>query len=633
MSFSIPLRVRQHLPLVMVIASAIAAVTAYMQSLNYPFFSDDVLYVVGNQKLADLRLTELWRLLLEPYNPSFEFLPLRDLSFWIDIKLFGENPAALRLHNILLYLLCLPLVYATTAGLWRYFRPADAAGVPWAAAIVTTLFALHPALVESVVWVSGRKYILPDFFSLLALWLALKVKRDQGFSTLFALATLVAFVGVMFSKSSYVGVAPIIALLWLVFWFDIPTLRRRRMLLLWPLTILFLAIFLLLIFIKKNQGVDTVPAYVGLESVTRSFAILGGLARISVSPEARHFYHPLFDDPWFSLMLGLGVAIFCATGWSLVTLKHKRSLASLSIIVFFLLCVPYLQLIPGKPPSLVADRYVVLAIWPAIMLIVLLAWRLKPLPRTALLLLIALSWLYQTVERPRDWQSEKSFFDADFGAYPEYYLPAFYLTNYQLHRGMYSEAANEANHVSSPEFRNVLAKLVTADRVSHVDAVSSGNPREAMLLLLELEQLIDRRPAQAQWDTPMIFAWTNLYITLSGIWIALSENFPDNVTVRYNTGQYLFNLKYYLDAAVHLRVVAESKETPAYARGTVFKTLGLALLGSGQLVKSEAALRAALTQSPPDLQAYCGLADVLNREGQLNEAAQARSKCLSNGQR
>ena len=69
----------------------------------------------------------MWRLLTEPYNP-LEFLPLRDLSYWFDIKLFGLNPAALRAHNIILYLLCLPLVYATTLGLWRYFRPADADG-------------------------------------------------------------------------------------------------------------------------------------------------------------------------------------------------------------------------------------------------------------------------------------------------------------------------------------------------------------------------------------------------------------------------------------------------------------------------------------------------------------------------
>ena len=142
-------RIKQYVPFAIMSISAIVAVAAYLQALNAPFISDDLLYIVYNKKLNELQLSELWRLLVEPYNPSFEFLPLRDFSYWIDIALFGQNPAALRWHNILLYLFCLPLVYATTVSLWRYFRPTDVSSAPWAAAVVTSLFALHPALVES----------------------------------------------------------------------------------------------------------------------------------------------------------------------------------------------------------------------------------------------------------------------------------------------------------------------------------------------------------------------------------------------------------------------------------------------------------------------------------------------------
>ena len=267
---ALPAHMRNVAPLMLVSICAAIAVSAYLQALNYPFSIDDGLYITGNTRLSELQLTELWRLFAEPYNPTFEFLPLRDLSYWIDIALFGQNPAAFRLHNILLYLLCLPLVYATTANLWRYFRPADAASASWAAAAVTALFALHPALVESVVWVSGRKYILPNFFSMLALWLAVKVKRESGFSSRYAVATLFAFVAVMLSKASYVGMAPLIAMLWLIFWRDIPPLQRCRSLLLWPLAILLLAALLLLAFIINNKGFDTVPRYFGVAAITRS---------------------------------------------------------------------------------------------------------------------------------------------------------------------------------------------------------------------------------------------------------------------------------------------------------------------------------------------------------------------------
>jgi tetratricopeptide (TPR) repeat protein len=622
-------RFRQLAPLALVLVSAVVAVIAYWQALDYPFMADDTSYIVANKGLAELHLTELWRLLVEPYNPSFEFLPLRDLSYWIDLTLFGQNPVAFRLHNILLYLLCLPLVYATTANLWRYFRPADVASASWAAATVTALFAVHPALVESVVWISGRKYILPDFFSMLAFWLAVHVKREQGFSSRYAVATLVAFVAVMFSKSSYAGVAPIIAVLWLIFWRDIPLLQRRRSLLLWPFAILVLAVLLLLVFIINNKGFDTVPAYLGIEAVIRSLAVLGGLTRIAVSPEARHYFHPVFEDPWLPAMVGLGVTVLCAAGWGVVMLVRKRSLAGFALIVFLLLCLPYLQLVPAKPPSLVADRYVALAIWPTALLLVLLAWRFKPLQRTALLLLFALPCVFQTLERPSDWRNIATFLEPDLRAYPGHYLPSFYMITVQMRGGLTREASETASHIVSPEIRNVMTKLIQADRVMRINAVSTGNPHEAMNLLLELGRLLEQPPLQSKWDTPMIFTWLRLKGVLEGEWQFLAQSFPNDVAVNYNAGSYMLNFKSYKGAAVYLRAAIETNRLPGYVRGTAFKNLGYALLASGRLTEAEAALRTALVQSPPDLQAYCVFSDVYKLENRLEDASRAETNCLA----
>src|SRR3990170_3866104 len=109
MNFPFFFRIRQLAPLAPILFGAVVAVAAYLQALDYPFISDDEAYITENTKLAGLHLTELWRLFTGPYNHFSEFLPLRDLSYWFDIALFGLTPSAFRMHNILLYLLCLPL--------------------------------------------------------------------------------------------------------------------------------------------------------------------------------------------------------------------------------------------------------------------------------------------------------------------------------------------------------------------------------------------------------------------------------------------------------------------------------------------------------------------------------------------
>ncbi len=605
--------------------SAGVAVGAYLQALDYPFVFDDKNYILGNTKLAGLHLTELWRLFAEPYNEFFEFLPLRELSYWLDITLFGLNPSAFRVHNIILYLLCLPLVYATTLGLWRYFRPADAANAPWAAAAVTALFALHPAHVEAVVWISGRKDVLAALFSLLALWLAVSARRERGLSAPHAAAALGALLAALLSKATAVAVAPVIALLWVVFWRDIPAPIRRRSLLLWPLASLLLAACAALNFAATTT--QKIPLYFGIEAVTRTLGVLGWLARLSVSPEERHYFYPIFEDPYLPAMAALGAAVLAAAGMAM--LLRRRSLEGFVLFAFLLLCMPSIQLIPYAPSSLVSDRWLALAVWPVVLLLVALSWRLKPVPRMAMLLAIALPWGFQAIDRTRAWRSPEALTTADLRAYPGHFMAAQYkITTVQLKQGLYREASETANSITVAEFRNIMNKLIKADYAAHVDAVATGKPQEAMNLLWELGLDLKRQPpAQARWNSPMLNFLGNGQFVLKNEWNYLAEHFPDDVSVRYNAGLWMLNIYRYEDAIAHLRVAAGSQGLPESMRGQAFKNLGLALLNSGHVAEAEAPLRAALEQSQPDLRAYCLLAGMYKQTRRFEEMARAEANC------
>lgn len=613
-------RIKHLAPLALTWFSAAVAAAAYLQVLNAPFISDDILYITSNAKLAGLRLTELWQLLVEPYNGASEYLPLRELSYWLDMMLFGQNPAAFRLHNIFLYLLCLPLVYGITLELWRYFLPADAASASWASAVVTALFALHPTHAEAVVWIAGRKDVLSGMFSLFALWLAIKARRPRGLATPYAMATLVALLAAMYSKATSVVVATIITLLWVEFWRSSSSGNRQRSMLLWALASTLLAACVALTFAMLTT--QRVPIYFGIETVTRALAVLGWLTRLAISPESHHFFYPVFEDPWLLGMVTLGGVMLIAAGWGAWTLLRKPSLEGFAMVIFFLLCVPSIQLIPYKPPSLVSDRFLFLAVWPSILLLVALSWRLSRVPRTALLLIIALAWCFQTLERSRDWRSFETVIDNDLHAYPGYYMPAIYkIIGIQLPQGMYREASDSASAITDSEFRVLISKLVNAD------IAIADNDRNAMALMKNLNFVLDQPPVQSKWNPPAMVAWEKCQARHVRQWTALIKQFPDDVLARYHAGVWLSEIGYYKDAVMHLRAATESQSLPESMRGSAFKGLGLALMGLGHINNAEAPLRAALAQSQPDTQAHCLLVEVYKHSNRFEEMARAETEC------
>jgi len=624
-------RIQKFAPVLLVMFSAVIAIFAYIQALDYPFLIDDASYTIENHELSVLHLSELWRLFIRPYNEFGEFLPLRDLSYWIDLQLSGTNPAAYRVHNIILYLLCLPLIYATTLNLWRYFRPTSD-DASWAAAAVTALFALHPAHVEAVVWISGRKDVLSGLFSLLALWFAVNVGNShsapkQGLSARYAVPALLALLAAMLSKATAVAVAPLIALLWIIFWCDMPKQHRRYARLLWALASLLLAAGFTLVFTAHSAVKE--PVYLGVEAVTRALAVLGWLARLAISPASRHFFYPVFEDSYLAYRVALGVVVIAAAVIGAVLILRRRSLEGFCLVAFLLLCMPYTQLFPFITNSLVADRFLSLPVWPAMLLVVALAWRLQRVPRTMLLVVIALAGIYQTVERPRDWHSFETLIDADLRAFPGYAMPASYQTINQYTHGLVREALQTAGTISDPELRDVMVDLVKADSAVTYTEMTRDSQEETMTLLRKLWLDHKEFPAQAKWNTPVKNLWVTKENMFSGEWMRLLASFPDDMSVRYNAGSWMLDAQKYRDAIMLLRDATGSPGLPMDLRGAAYERLGVALIKSGQVAEAESPLVAALKQTPPELRAYCSLAKVYQQSGRLEQATRASMNCPS----
>ena len=86
--------------------------------------------------------------------------PLTWISHMLDYQLFGLNPGAHHLMNVLLH---------TANTLLLFILLNNLTGAIWRSAFVAALFAWHPLHVESVAWASERKDVLSAFFWMLTL--------------------------------------------------------------------------------------------------------------------------------------------------------------------------------------------------------------------------------------------------------------------------------------------------------------------------------------------------------------------------------------------------------------------------------------------------------------------------------
>jgi Flp pilus assembly protein TadD len=183
----------RHTLLISALLIGITLIT-FWPLLNCGFVNlDDNFYVTQNPRVSGGLTSEnvAWAFQNAYYG---NWAPLTLLSHMLDVQVFGLQPAAHHATNLLLHTLNVLLLFLVLQQMTARI---------WPSAIVAALFAVHPAHVETVAWISARKDVLSTFFAFLCLlayvrYVGCKLEIRRG--TWFALS-LTFFVLGLLSKS------------------------------------------------------------------------------------------------------------------------------------------------------------------------------------------------------------------------------------------------------------------------------------------------------------------------------------------------------------------------------------------------------------------------------------------------
>jgi hypothetical protein len=132
---------------------AALTIIAYAPALRGGFVYDDAYYVRDNPFLKSAEgLRHIW------FTTEFpDYFALSTTSFWLEWRLWGNNPLGYHVTNIVLHIVNALL-------LWLLLKRLAVPG----AYVAALVFAVHPVTVESVAWISERKNLLSLLFALLA---------------------------------------------------------------------------------------------------------------------------------------------------------------------------------------------------------------------------------------------------------------------------------------------------------------------------------------------------------------------------------------------------------------------------------------------------------------------------------
>ncbi len=329
-----------------VISLAVITLLLYAQGLKFDFTNwDDPQYIIKNEWIRTFDSILFKKAFFETHFGHYH--PFTWLSLAFDYKLFNLKPFGYHLHNLLLHVINVLLVFVFVRKLTSKNNLSF---------LIALAFSVHPFVNESVMWVTERKNLLFSLYYLLSLICFIVFIEKNKWQYYFL--TLVCFLASLLSKGAAITLPFSILLILLYF----NKLNWKNILKLFPF---FIIAFVFAIIALKAQSPFLKENNISLsfyDSVLLSSWAIWQYIIKAIFPHSMSALHPIIlDNIKFYYIIGLlltTILLYIAFD----SLKKNKNLISFGILFFFVHISMFLKVFNAYASSYyIAERYTYLS--------------------------------------------------------------------------------------------------------------------------------------------------------------------------------------------------------------------------------------------------------------------------------
>ncbi len=377
-----------NIPLFLIVA--VLAIITFINGVNGEFVSDDIPGIVNHPDVINL-------------GNAFKSGNLQVMLQGTIYSVFGANEVPFHLFSLFLHIVNLVLFFFI---IYNIFSKKIAA-------IAMVLYAVHPLISESLLWISAVNYLLSTFFLYVCTLLYLMYKKNQDRRYLITVFLLFAFLGVFF-PNFWVLIIPLL-IAGIDFFLLKTKISLKPLLKLSPLFIISIVVFLYIGFFQSEisvseriESLDTPEATPFLNRLPYSIYMVGELL---IYPKNLTLYHEGEMISTFKYQAMTVIAILVILGLIYLWKKPKYRIVAGLITLIFISVLPVFS--PLQVAWFAAERYLYVAAGFFTTLLAMLflkldrKWKGKNL---AIILTVLLTVVYsgRSIARTFDWKTRKS---------------------------------------------------------------------------------------------------------------------------------------------------------------------------------------------------------------------------------